>query len=73
MKKFSWLLVLVAVGFLMELAVSGPARAISVGDTAPDFSANSALGGKVVPFNLKATLAKHAVVLYFFPKAFTSG
>lgn len=73
MKKIPWLLLGVAVGAVAVFAVVGPARALSVGDTAPDFTADSALNGKVVSFNLKSELAKHAVVLYFFPKAFTSG
>ncbi len=73
MKKFPWLLIGAAAGAVAILAIAGPARALSVGDTAPDFTADSALGGKVSSFHLKDALAKHAVVLYFFPKAFTTG
>ena len=51
----------------------GPAAALTPGNTAPDFKAPSVLDGKVVEFNLKDALAKHAVVLYFFPQAFTAG
>ena len=58
---------------VVSLFVARPADALSVGATAPEFTAQSALGGKVVDFNLKTALGKHAVVLYFFPKAFTSG
>jgi len=58
---------------VMSLLNVGPAAALSVGDTAPDFTAPSVLDGKTVDFSLKAALAKHAVVLYFFPKAFTAG
>lgn len=50
-----------------------PVGAVSVGDTAPDVRAQSALNGKVTEFNLQGALAKHAVVLYFFVKAFNSG
>lgn len=73
MKKFPWLLIGVTAGALAVLAVAGPARALSVGDTAPDFTADSAQNGKVNTFHLKDELAKHAIVLYFFPKAFTAG
>lgn len=58
---------------VISLFVARPADALSVGDSAPEFTAQSALDGKLVDFNLKAALAQHAVVLYFFPKAFTSG
>ncbi len=71
--RFPWLLIGVTAGAIAVLASAGPARALSVGDTAPDFTADSTLGGKVSSFNLKDALAKHAIVLYFFPKAFTTG
>jgi thioredoxin-dependent peroxiredoxin len=73
MKKLLWVLFGIAAGALALLVMSGPARALAVGDAAPDFTADSALDGKVVKFSLKDALAKHAVVLYFFPKAFTTG
>ncbi len=57
----------------MSLLNIGPAAALAPGNTAPDFKAPSVLDGKVVEFNLKDALAKHAVVLYFFPQAFTAG
>lgn len=51
-----------------------PAAAqLNAGTTAPLFSAQAALGGDVKTFDLKAALARGPVVLYFFPKAFTSG
>jgi peroxiredoxin Q/BCP len=49
------------------------AAALKTGDPAPDFTAAAALGGVVKNFSLKAALIKGPVVLYFFPKAFTSG
>ena len=49
------------------------AAALPVGAKAPDFSTSGALGGKPFKLHLKAELAKGPVVLYFFPKAFTSG
>jgi hypothetical protein len=67
----NWLTVaFVAVLSLLNI---GRAAALDAGDTAPDFTAQSVLGGKTVTFSLKDALAKHAVVLYFFPKAFTAG
>lgn len=47
--------------------------ALSVGSTAPHFQAESALGGKATPFVLQEALKKGPVVLFFYPKAFTSG
>lgn len=47
--------------------------ALAIGANAPDFSADAALGGKPYRFALAETLKKGPVVLYFYPKAFTSG
>ncbi|MGD9945811.1 MAG: peroxiredoxin [Burkholderiaceae bacterium] len=46
---------------------------LSVGDEAPDFTAEAALGGKPFRFTLTEALKQGPVVLYFFPKAFTKG
>ena len=54
-------------------APAGAAAALTPGNIAPEFKAPSVVDGKVVEFNLKDALAKHAVVLYFFPQAFTAG
>lgn len=63
-----------AVAAACLLAASLPAHAVlKVGDAAPMFKAQAALGGKVAPFDLAAALKKGPVVLYFFPAAFTSG
>jgi peroxiredoxin len=43
------------------------------GVAAPAFTVPAALGGTVSTFDLKAALAKGPVVLYFYPKSFTSG
>jgi len=43
------------------------------GQTAPDFRATAALAGEVIEFDLKQALRKGPVVVYFYPKAFTSG
>jgi thioredoxin-dependent peroxiredoxin len=47
--------------------------ALKVGDKAPDFATTGAVGGKEFKLHLKDQLKKGPVVLYFFPKAFTSG
>lgn len=49
------------------------AAALPLGTQAPDFTTTGALAGKAFKLHLKAELAKGPVVLYFFPKAFTSG
>lgn len=46
---------------------------LEAGDRAPDFTAEAALGGEPFTFSLADALAKGPVVLYFYPKAFTSG
>jgi peroxiredoxin len=43
------------------------------GASAPPFTLQAAMGGDVATVDLKAALAKGPVVLYFFPKAFTTG
>ena len=62
---------------LLALAMVGCTSAtwaaLSVGSIAPDFSTEAALAGAVTQFSLSQTLKKGAVVLYFYPKAFTSG
>lgn len=47
--------------------------ALAVGTQAPAFMADAALGGQDFRFNLGEALQKGPVVLYFYPKAFTSG
>jgi peroxiredoxin len=59
---------------LSALMLAGLAQAaLPVGAPAPDFSADAALGGQPYKFSLAAALKKGPVVLYFYPKAFTSG
>ena len=47
--------------------------ALKVGADAPDFTTEAALAGRATPFSLAQTLKNGPVVLYFYPKAFTSG
>src|SRR3954470_14932704 len=56
-----------------SLAASPAIAALKVGDKAPDFTTTGAVGGKEFKLHLADQLKKGPVVLYFFPKAFTSG
>jgi peroxiredoxin len=47
--------------------------ALAPGATAPAFSTQGALAGKPFSFTLKQALKKGPVVLYFYPKSFTTG
>jgi peroxiredoxin len=59
---------------LAALTLSLPAQAaLPVGAKAPDFTTTGAVGGKPFRIELKDQLKNGPVVLYFFPKAFTSG
>src|SRR5579859_305087 len=57
----------------ISLAAFPAAAALKVGDKAPDFTTTGAVGGKEFKLHLQDQLKKGPVVLYFFPKAFTSG
>ncbi|HEY8880779.1 MAG TPA: peroxiredoxin [Roseateles sp.] len=58
----------------LAAALAGPAEAaLNVGAPAPDFSADAAVGGQAFKFKLAEALKQGPVVLYFYPKAFTSG
>jgi len=62
---------------LAALALLGVAAtahaALKPGDAAPLFTTEAAIGGKAAPLVLAEALKKGPVVLYFFPKSFTSG
>ncbi len=45
---------------------------LKVGTIAPAFSAKAALGGRELTFTLSEALKKGPVVVYFYPKSFTS-
>ena len=56
-----------------SIAVTPATAALKVGDKAPDFATTGAVGGKEFKLHLAEQLKHGPVVLYFFPKAFTSG
>jgi peroxiredoxin Q/BCP len=59
---------------LASAAFTLPAcAALIAGDTAPNFTTQASLGGKVFTFSLADSLKKGPVVLYFYPAAFTTG
>ena len=58
---------------MAALTVTSASAELPKGAKAPSFATAAALAGKEFGFNLSAALAKGPVVLYFYPKAFTSG
>src|SRR3982750_2136988 len=64
---------LLTVMVVSSLAAAPAWAALKVGDKAPDFTTTGAVGGKEFKLHLADQLKKGPLVLYFFPKAFTSG
>lgn len=62
-----------AASALLLLCASPVFAALKPGTPAPAFTAPAYLAGQPHTFDLKASLAKGPVVLYFFPAAFTPG
>lgn len=62
-----------ALGLALGLCSVSGFAALPVGATAPDFNVPAAKGGREFSFSLAESLQKGPVVLYFYPKAFTSG
>lgn len=63
-----------AAALALACVLATPAwAALKPGDAAPDFTAAAALGGQDFSFSLAEALKRGPVVLYFFPKAFTTG
>jgi peroxiredoxin len=61
-------------GLAVATLAAGPATAaLKPGAKAPNFTTTGAVGGKPFRLELARQLRKGPVVLYFFPKAFTSG
>src|SRR5450830_1336362 len=58
---------------VLASASSAAVAALAVGAAAPDFTTEAARAGVAFKFSLAETLKKGPVVLYFYPKAFTSG
>ena len=60
--------------FAAAALLAAPAYAsLNPGDTAPQFTTQASIGGKVFTFSLAEALKQGPVVLYFYPAAFTSG
>ena len=58
---------------LLISAATPSYAALDVGEAAPNFTVQAALGGKTFRYTLAESLAKGPVVLYFFPAAFSVG
>jgi peroxiredoxin Q/BCP len=66
--------ILLACTLAATIGLAAPATAaLKVGAKAPDFETTGAIAGKPFKLHLADQLKKGPVVLYFFPKAFTSG
>jgi peroxiredoxin len=64
---------IIAAAVLIAAATAPALASLAQGATAPQFTAQASLGGKVFTFNLADALKKGPVVLYFYPAAFTKG
>ncbi len=70
MKRFTVVRPLIL--FALLVALASPARAgLDVGERAPDFTTDAALGGKVYKYSLSEYLKRGPVVLYFFLAAYS--
>jgi len=61
------------VGLMLCLLVGPVSAQLQAGQVAPSFTAPAALAGKPYTFSLTQSLKRGPVVVYFYPKAFTSG
>lgn len=59
--------------FVLSFCSLPAQAALDVGDKAPDFALDAALGGNTFRFSLADALKQGPVVLYFFPAAFSVG
>lgn len=62
-----------SLGFLGISLTPALAQGLKAGQKAPIFTLPSAKAGKLSQFSLKDALKKGPVIVYFYPKAFTSG
>ena len=62
----------IAAAAVFALVSSAALAALKPGVVAPDFTLAAAQGGKDFSFSLQEALKKGPVVLYFYPKSFTS-
>ncbi len=60
-------------GLLLCVLLGNVQAQLKIGQEAPSFQAEAALAGKPYQFSLSESLKKGPVVVYFYPKAFTSG
>jgi peroxiredoxin len=58
---------------VVSASVAPACAALAPGSQAPDFTVRATLGGTPFDASLAAMLKQGPVVLYFYPKAFTSG
>jgi peroxiredoxin len=73
-KKYYCLSFLIlALSFLVTRSGFAQAAMLAKGNEAPVFTAQASLAGKAFDFSLKKALAKGAVVVYFYPSAYTGG
>jgi peroxiredoxin len=64
----------IALSCVVSLGVASAAHAaLSEGTAAPEFKTAAALAGKEFTFDLKQSLKKGPVVVYFYPSAYTGG
>jgi peroxiredoxin Q/BCP len=64
---------LIALGALLAAFAAPAQAALDIGEAAPAFTTDAAVGGKVFKFSLAESLKKGPVVVYFFPAAFSVG
>jgi hypothetical protein len=62
-----------ALALALMISASPAFAALKPGTRATDFTTQAVLAGKADTFNLNKALKNGPVVLYFYPKAFTSG
>lgn len=63
----------IALALALLLSTSPAFAALKAGTRATDFTTQAVMAGKADTFNLNKALKRGPVVLYFYPKAFTSG